>query len=89
MLATLCVHPKTSNMRNPFAHALLKTLKLRSKGLTKEELAYRVLPNFLLEIITRYLRVTCTAGAPSRPGSLRRPTPSQATATIPQIDFKR
>jgi len=46
-------------MRNPIAHALLKTLKLRSKGLTKEDLAYHVLPSFLLEIITRYLRVEC------------------------------
>lgn len=30
---------------------------LKASGLTKEEFAYRVFPHFLLEIITRYLRV--------------------------------
>lgn len=33
---------------------------IRRAGLTPDELAYRVLPRFLLEIITRYLRVTAT-----------------------------
>ncbi len=47
-------------LRNPIAHAVMRTLKLRSKGLSPEELAYKVLPSFLLELITRYLRVTCT-----------------------------
>ncbi len=31
---------------------------LSSKGLTREEFAYRVLPSFLLDLIRRYLRVT-------------------------------
>ncbi len=31
---------------------------LRAKGLTREELAYRVLPAFLLDLIRKYLRVT-------------------------------
>ena len=44
-------------MRNIFAQAMLKALKLRSTGASREELAYRVLPSFLLDIITRYLRV--------------------------------
>lgn len=41
---------------------------LRKSGLTPEEFAYRVLPQFLLEIITRYLRVTVvgTRNIPSR-----------------------
>ncbi len=46
-------------MRNPIAHALLRTMKLKAKGLAPDELAYRVLPSFLLELITKYLRVTC------------------------------
>lgn len=38
-----------------FGVAIDKALK--ASGLSKEEVAYRVLPHFLLEIITRYLRV--------------------------------
>lgn len=38
-----------------FGAALDKALK--ASGLSKEEVAYRVLPHFLLEIITKYLRV--------------------------------
>jgi 1-acyl-sn-glycerol-3-phosphate acyltransferase len=44
-------------MRNIFAQTMLKALKLRSEGASREDLAYRVLPSFLLDIITRYLRV--------------------------------
>lgn len=32
---------------------------LAASGLTKEEIAYKALPNFLLELMTRYLRVNC------------------------------
>jgi 1-acyl-sn-glycerol-3-phosphate acyltransferase len=42
-------------MRNFFGKAMNRALK--ASGLSKEELAYRVLPYFMLEIITRYLRV--------------------------------
>jgi 1-acyl-sn-glycerol-3-phosphate acyltransferase len=38
-----------------FGAAIDKALK--ASGLSKEEVAYRVLPHFLLEIITKYLRV--------------------------------
>lgn len=34
------------------------TRVLNASGLSKEEVAYKVLPNFLLEIFTKYLRVT-------------------------------
>lgn len=43
-------------MRGFFKKTVSKAIE--ASGLTKEEFAYRVLPNFLLEIITRYLRVT-------------------------------
>lgn len=46
-------------MRNMFASAMIKALKLRSQGMSREEMAYRLLPSFLLDIITRYLRVDC------------------------------
>lgn len=42
-------------METLFGKALTRALKAR--GLSREEFAYRVLPRFLLEIITRYLRV--------------------------------
>ena len=45
-------------MRQFFREAL--TTALERSGLTKEELAYRVLPAFLFELIQRYLRVETT-----------------------------
>lgn len=44
-------------MRDFFKRTVSKALA--ASGKTKEELAYSVLPNFLLDIITRYLRVKC------------------------------
>lgn len=43
-------------MRGFFKTTVFRAIE--ASGLTKEEFAYKVLPNFLLEIITRYLRVT-------------------------------
>ncbi len=43
-------------MRQLFSKTIQQAFE--RSGLTKEELAYRVLPTFLLEIIERYLRVT-------------------------------
>lgn len=42
-------------MRQLFVQAVEKALK--ASGHTREELAYKVLPSFILEIITKYLRV--------------------------------
>src|SRR3712207_5754270 len=42
-------------MREFFGKAVSRALSAR--GLTKEELAYKALPAFLLEIINKYLRV--------------------------------
>ena len=43
-------------MKAFFGRAVSKALT--ATGLSKEELAYKVLPHFLLEIFTKYLRVT-------------------------------
>jgi len=43
-------------MRDFFSRALDQALS--AGGLSREEFAYRVLPSFLLDIITKYLRVT-------------------------------
>lgn len=53
-------------MRAFFGQAVNKALE--KAGLTREELAYRVLPYFLLELIQRYLRVK-TVGTRHIPGS--------------------
>lgn len=42
-------------MRNIFAEAFDKAL--RTRGLSRQDLAYKVLPSFLLDIIQKYLRV--------------------------------
>lgn len=44
-------------MRQLFVQVVEKALK--ASGHTREELAYKVLPSFILEIITKYLRVNC------------------------------
>ena len=44
-------------MKAFFGRAVGKALE--SAGLTKEELAYKLLPNFLLDLFTKYLRVKC------------------------------
>ena len=44
-------------MKAFFGRAVNKALK--ATGLSKEELAYKVLPYFLLDLFTRYLRVKC------------------------------
>ncbi len=44
-------------MKAFFGRAVSRAIK--ATGRTKEELAYKVLPFFLLDLFTRYLRVTC------------------------------
>jgi 1-acyl-sn-glycerol-3-phosphate acyltransferase len=45
-------------MKAFFGRAVGKALE--ASGLTKEEFAYKVLPNFLLDLFTKYLRVNAT-----------------------------
>ena len=44
-------------MRDLLKRTVSKALAV--SGLNKQEIAYRALPNFLLELMTRYLRVSC------------------------------